>query len=263
MMTQSASTPFFFRTGLTAEGTVWNDEKGRARVTTIDPCTRCAGQGGWKGWPGFTCYRCGGENSMRFERRDHRVYTQEEIARLDETAAKRAATKAVKEEIVRKEAEAEAAAEADRLARMTEVEALYGDLLAEARPYADRNGFIADLIAKAERYSRLSPAQVDALNDALNREIQRDHAPVRGFLGEVSQRMVFTARVEKLLSFDTVFGLSWLHIMTTPKGETLVYRGSNKLAEERETITFRATVKEHKEFRGVNQTVVSRPKMEG
>lgn len=23
-------------------------------------CERCAGRGGWEGWPGFTCYRCGG-----------------------------------------------------------------------------------------------------------------------------------------------------------------------------------------------------------
>lgn len=24
------------------------------------PCTRCGGAGGWKHWPGYTCYRCNG-----------------------------------------------------------------------------------------------------------------------------------------------------------------------------------------------------------
>ncbi len=27
-------------------------------------CPRCAGRGGWEGWPGFTCHRCGGKGKI-------------------------------------------------------------------------------------------------------------------------------------------------------------------------------------------------------
>ena len=29
-----------------------------------EPCDRCGGAGGYQGWPGFTCYQCGGKGSQ-------------------------------------------------------------------------------------------------------------------------------------------------------------------------------------------------------
>ena len=30
-------------------------------------CPKCAGEGGWRGWPGYVCYECGGRGTITVE----------------------------------------------------------------------------------------------------------------------------------------------------------------------------------------------------
>jgi hypothetical protein len=60
--------------------------------------------------------------------------------------------------------------------------------------------------------------------------------------------------------FDGVYGTTYIHILTEGEGNAVVYKGSKKLTGEKgETITFKATIKEHGERDGVKQTILSRP----
>jgi hypothetical protein len=57
----------------------------RHRETRIShgPCTRCGGAGGRESWPGFTCFRCGGDRPQTFEVIKRRVYTDSFLAERD------------------------------------------------------------------------------------------------------------------------------------------------------------------------------------
>lgn len=57
----------------------------RKRATSVSQasCIRCGGAGGYKEWPGYTCYRCGGERSMTHEKITTRFYPNGEDAARD------------------------------------------------------------------------------------------------------------------------------------------------------------------------------------
>jgi len=80
------------------------------------------------------------------------------------------------------------------------------------------------------------------------------------WIGEIKVRRDFTLTLNKLLDFDSQFGVCYIHLMTdTETGADVVYKGSKVLGEEGETFTVKATVKEHGERNGVKQTIISRP----
>lgn len=79
------------------------------------------------------------------------------------------------------------------------------------------------------------------------------------FVGTVGERRVFTVKVEKIFEFETMYGPSFRHIMHDAAGNVITYKGGSRLAEKGETVTFKATVKEHSVYKDVNQTVVARP----
>lgn len=85
-------------------------------------CQRCGGEGGFKGWPGYTCYRCGGAtrrvNGRYLDPNPYkvRVYTEDHLARLNASQAKR-------------DAKAAAKAKAEREARESEARSLYPEAI--------------------------------------------------------------------------------------------------------------------------------------
>lgn len=75
----------YTRTGTEFNGTINANEKGKPQGTSIEPCSRCGGAGGSQAWAftGYTCYQCGGKNSMRFHVRTFPLYTQEQLTKMD------------------------------------------------------------------------------------------------------------------------------------------------------------------------------------
>jgi hypothetical protein len=55
------------------------------------------------------------------------------------------------------------------------------------------------------------------------------------------------------------FGTSYLHIMNDAQGNVVIYKGTKILGGKTETLTVKATVKEHGERDGVKQTKIARP----
>ncbi len=93
--------------------------KGKPCHVRSRSCTRCGGQGGADAWKhtGWTCYRCGG-NGVDPNREYIKLYTAEQNAKLDATAAKKEVKRqAAREEKARLEQERRAAEKADMLAR--------------------------------------------------------------------------------------------------------------------------------------------------
>jgi hypothetical protein len=147
----------FNRNGTEFTGTVHTDDKGKPFAAYNEPCSRCGGQGGSECWKftGFVCYRCGGENSMRFEFTRFNLYTAEELTKLNTSRDAARERKAAK-------------VEAERVANLT---AAIGTMNAEtlaaydwamSQPQAETAGPLSiaqDIASKVGRFGPLSEKQ--------------------------------------------------------------------------------------------------------
>jgi hypothetical protein len=260
--TTAPALPLFTRSGDAAPAAVELNEKGKPVCVTYGPCLRCGGQGGWKGWPGFNCYRCGNSvNSKRWERTEHKLYTADQLARLNATKAKRDAGKAVKQ------AEVVAVAADEKALREMEFNLTHGALLARAKAVAGQNEFVDSVASKGEQNAYLSDAQVSSLTLAVERlEARAAQNATTAHLGEVGKRSEFTATIKFKKVFEAVYGYqrttSTLYVMEDANGNALKYMSSNVfLGDVGDTVTFVASVKDHSEYKGVKQTVVTRAKL--
>ena len=72
----------------------------------------------------------------------------------------------------------------------------------------------------------------------------------------------FSYRINKVVKvIDGFYGISYFTILENSKGDVFKYVGSAELGEKGQTITMKATVKDHTEYDGVDQTVINRPKL--
>lgn len=78
-------------------------------------------------------------------------------------------------------------------------------------------------------------------------------------VGVVGERREFTLTVNKVFSFDSIYGTTFINICKDADGNVIVYKGSNGF-EEGETVRVKATVKAHEERDGIAQTLIARPK---
>lgn len=237
------------------------DEKGQPFTTEVCACSRCGGLGGSDRWKhtGYTCFECGG--SGRGRTITIKLYTAEQNAKLDASAAKRAAKAAAKTEA--KHAEAVATANAIR----ADFLAVHGALLDSARPYAEGNDFITDIIDKADRWASLSEGQANALRAAVDRAKAREAAnAASGWVGSVGERVEASMTVVSVSLFERPsfngFSKETCAIVTMldDAGNCFVTKGSF-YAEKGDKFRLRATIKEHSEFKGRKQTVLQRAKI--
>lgn len=80
------------------------------------------------------------------------------------------------------------------------------------------------------------------------------------FVGNIGDRIEVTLTVEKAIHLDGYYGPSTMHIMRDEDGNAFVWTTAAKSWEEGVTKTLRGTIKDHKTYRNVNQTVLTRCK---
>ena len=103
------------------------------------------------------------------------------------------------------------------------------------------------------------------------RVIERDRARAEqaaadaersGWIGAVGERRVLQISIRMIKELSGTYGISYLHVCHDADGNVVVYKGTNRLGERGDTVTVKATVKDHDVRDGVKQTKISRPKME-
>lgn len=81
---------------------------------------------------------------------------------------------------------------------------------------------------------------------------------VSEFVGTVGQRIEMQVTVEKAIQLDGYYGPSTMHIMRGIDGNVYVWTTASKSWEEGSEKTIRGTIKDHKTYRAVNQTILTR-----
>ena len=113
------------------------------------------------------------------------------------------------------------------------------------------------------RYKHIGIAAsvIPAYRRELEQRLALEHSA--GYVGEPKQRIEFTGLVvEHVQTIDGYYGVSHLHKMHDADGHRLVWFSSKERFEQGDVLSGKGTVKEHKEFRGEQQTVLTRCKFE-
>jgi hypothetical protein len=243
----------FNRAGTACEPTV-HDDKGRPFRTFGTKCSRCGGQGGAEQWrhTGYTCFDCAG--SGRGPNKSEPLYDADKLAKLNAAQAKRDAKKTEK----RNAELAEQAAKTDRLLQIFFTQC--PDVSRWINANAGTSEFAGSLRDQLLRKGDLSAAQIEAVRRSIARETSMAESV---FVGAVGERREFTVTVDRVFDFEISrypLIISYTNVCHDEAGNAIVYRGAN-CWEVGETLTVKATVKEHVEYKGAKQTVIARPKI--
>jgi hypothetical protein len=255
-------TTLFNRDGSEFSGTPeFNDAGKPVRYVPVacDRCTVVGGQRLWVRWiengqprsnTGFDCWTCS-NTGVRGQSRE-RLYTAVELARVNKSAATRAARKAEAQRIAAEQAEVALAAKeaafrtgsAEFIAKLETLEGDYWD--------GFKQSFYARREAPTERQIGLVEAEV----------AKRAANATSEFFGAVGEKITLTLKVERIVVLHSEFyGTNYITIARTPEGNVVTYKGLTDLGSVGETKTVKATVKDHTLYNNTRQTVIQRPKV--
>ncbi|AHJ10755.1 hypothetical protein P106B_72 [Rhizobium phage vB_RglS_P106B] len=146
----------------------------------------------------------------------------------------------------------------------------------EAEP--EFKALYAEICKRAEKGNRFFRSMADAISDYGNLTEKQEAtcariiseeaaklAEIRArdagseFVGSLKERREFTLTITGYSKSDDDWGISYFHAMKDEAGNVFIYRGTVKIGEKGETVTFKATVKNHQERNGVKQTYLNRP----
>jgi hypothetical protein len=140
------------------------------------------------------------------------------------------------------------------------VNASFGDFYTKMRDSLQEWGGLSDAQTKAvlsliERGETRAAERAKSRADSLAKD-----AETSGWVGAVGDRMQFDLTLRMVLTMSGMYGTSYLHVMHDSAGNVVVYKGTNKLGDKGDTVSVKATIKEHGTRDGVKQTKISRPK---
>lgn len=239
------------------------DAKGRPVWRHVAPCSRCGGAGRldyYRHIENGVCFKCGGTRISNHESIE-RLYTAEELAKLNATAAKKAARKAEKAA----KAAAEKAA-ADEAAAAQRAAGLASDpLFLRLSEFVGESEFIADLRDKL-RVRDLSERQIEAAEEAMGRiEAKRALIAAAAWVGQIGERIKIAGVVKAVRLIHEAEGYwdrdRWLASIQLDSGAMLKWFSSSPPpAREGERIAGSASVKAHSEYQGVKETLIKNPR---
>lgn len=132
--------------------------------------------------------------------------------------------------------------------------------------------FIDACWAGIQTFGGLTEKQALAVRSIIAKNAERKaqyraEALTKVHVGTVGERRDFDLTVKFTTSYDTQFGTTWVFVMEDAEGNVVVYKGSawlynaaKNMVEKGDTVSLKATIKEHGERDGVKQTIIARPK---
>ena len=250
------------------------DKKMYIRVT--GPCKRCGGSGHYSmnAQGNTTCYRCNGSGKENME---VRWYTESQRAALDRAAEKRAEKKKVEAEeraIKFKARNAFGFGEAGYITLVIgEYDTIqawrdmlpphtiwYNEIFGWFIPSANTpNEFITNV-----KFIRLDwdAVKINDLEMKPDEEVRKyieslTYEPSKSeYQGVVGEWLIKEVTIKQALNFESMYGANTMHVMEDADENIYVWSTSSKHIEAGTTLKMKMKVKEHKEYKGIKQTVV-------
>lgn len=256
-------------------------------------CDRCGGQGASEAWKytGLTCYKCGGSGRL-VKPNVWKEYTPEHQQKLDEQRKRRLAR-----ELAKRKAEAEAQNAAflrkncfdadgftyvvlgdtyDAKDQLKALGCVYDSAIGwradrELEGYDTMRFYADDFFRKDDAgcyYRIFVNGVIDAVrseNARRKAEAQKAETGASDYIGEVGKRITVNAVIKSRYDFKVQYG--WkediMRIYTfIADGNVLVWKTTGYIdAENGSAVTLTGTVKEHSEYKGTKQTVLTRCKV--
>jgi hypothetical protein len=136
---------------------------------------------------------------------------------------------------------------------------------ADQKSFAERCGytsgdcsFFVSLDSAYKRFGYLTEKQEAAVRKIIDSIEARKNAT---FVGSIGERRIFNLTVKRLFANESDFGMFYTIICEDEDGNTVLYKGSKRLAREGDKFSCKATVKDHSTYRDTKQTIIARPAM--
>lgn len=94
----------------------------------------------------------------------------------------------------------------------------------------------------------------------INQKSEKKDTPISNYVGMLSQRRPFMFTLNKIMAFESAWGINYLHTGVDEHGNAIVFYAQRQLAEEQKTFEIVGTIKDHKEYKTIKQTVLNRVK---
>jgi len=234
----------------------------RGRVEYVTACRRCAGKGGFDGWPGYTCYECGGRCRMTYSHAEWLFPTDWTDGQVAAFRAAKEAERAARAD--RRVAARRAAAEAARAAQSPEFRAIHARWLAGEFTELPRWAFVANTLSQTELLEPVTTAQAEAVVKAVADDTARQAAKAASrHLGTVGGKITVTGTVVFLKTVESAYGSSRLVVVATTDGDKVTMFSDAKWTWQTfkgSEVEVTGTVKAHEEWDGEKRTVLTRVK---
>ena len=252
------------------------EHDGKLYVRVSGPCKRCGGSGHYSmnAQGDTTCYRCGGSGKENME---VRWYTDKERAAQDRAAEKRAEKKKIEAEkrAVRfKARNAFGFGEAGYITLVIgehDVIQSWRDELPEHTVWYNEifHWFIPSDHTPAEIPSNIKTIKLDWDSIKIDDLEMRPRKEVEEYVssliyepskstyqGEVGTWLIKDVVIKSNIELDSRFGLSHMHVMEDEDGNVYVWTTASKNIAAGTALHMKMKVKEHKEYKGTQQTIV-------
>jgi hypothetical protein len=81
-------------------------------------------------------------------------------------------------------------------------------------------------------------------------------------IGNVGDKVTLTITVERIVVLKSEFyGDNYITIARDEQGNAITYTGRSDIGGKGDTLTIKASIKEHTVYNGIKQTVIQRPKV--
>ena len=225
-------------------------------------CPHCGGAGGADSWKftGWTCWSCGGDG-MRSKPVIYKEYTPEHRAKLDAQRAKRAERKLAEER-----------AHADEL---KELGCKYVKALScwssdhELESIKTIKVHASDLYeidgAGVYLWQWMKVSEALAIIQQANEDLKASESK-SSYVGKIGDRIEIKARLTKCHSYNSTFNYhtvtTFINIFTDEAGNVYVWKSTAFFdAGLDDVVIIKGTVKDHSEYNGIKQTILTRCKV--
>lgn len=186
-----------------------------------------------------------------------------EKVRADNARARRQAGVQKRRESRKAQIEAERAQRtAERLEATQAWRDANSDLVARLEAYEGTNAFLRESAWNLTHWGSLTARQVEAVESCFAVIDRLEAARANSqHIGAVGDKVILTITVERIVVLKSQFyGDNYITIATDEQGNAITYKGRTDLGGKGDTVTIKASVKEHTIYNGVKQTVIQRPK---